>query len=350
MTRQLVVNGTVIDDTKPCYVIAEIGHNHQGNLEQAKALFVKAHEAGVNAVKLQKRNNRALYTREMYNKSYDHENSFGASYGEHREFLEFGREEYEELKRYAAELKITFFATAFDFQSADFLMELDMPAFKIASGDLKNTPLLVHVARFGRPMFVSTGGGSMDDVRRAYDAIMPINPQLCLLQCTASYPCAIEQLNLRVVETFRNAFPDIVIGLSSHDNGIAMALVGYMLGAKVVEKHFTLDRAMKGTDHVFSLTPDGMRRMVRDLHRVDLALGDGRKHVYENEKTPIMKMGKKLVAARALPVGHRIMKEDIAIKSPGDGLPPYELANIIGKVTNKNLEPDENIQMEFLRP
>ena len=151
---------------------AEIGHNHQGDLEQAKKLFRKAKELGANAVKLQKRDNRALYTRDMFNKPYDHENSFASTYGEHREFLEFGREEYLALKDYAADLAITFFATAFDFPSADFLMELDMPAFKIASGDLKNIPLIQHVARFGRPMFVSTGGGAMEDVQRAYDAIL----------------------------------------------------------------------------------------------------------------------------------------------------------------------------------
>ena len=121
-------------------------------------------------------------------------------------------------------------------ESRALLMELDMPAFKIASGDLKNIPLIQHVARFGRPLFVSTGGGAMEDVQRAYDAIVPINSQLCIMQCTASYPCDFEQLNLRVIETYREAFPDIVIGLSSHDNGIAMALVGYMLGARVIEK------------------------------------------------------------------------------------------------------------------
>ncbi|MCI0590163.1 MAG: N-acetylneuraminate synthase family protein, partial [Gammaproteobacteria bacterium] len=154
--------------------------------------------------------------------------------------------------------------------------------------------------------------------------------------------------NLRVIDTYREVFPDIVIGLSSHDNGIAMSLIGYMLGARVIEKHFTLNRAMKGTDHVFSLAPDGMRRMVRDLRRVDVALGNGIKRMYENEKVPLMKMGKKLVAARALPVGHRITTEDVAIKSPADGLPPYELTNVIGKVTKKALAEDDNILFEDL--
>src|SRR5262245_44486976 len=172
-----------IGDESKCYVIAEIGHNHQGNLDKARELFREAHLAGAHAVKLQKRDNRTLYTRAAYDKPYDNENSFGATYGEHREFLEFGQREYQELQGYATELGLDFFSTAFDIRSADFLEGLDVPAFKIASGDLKSTPLLKHVARFGRPMVISTGGATLDDVQRAYDTIMPINAQLAILQC-----------------------------------------------------------------------------------------------------------------------------------------------------------------------
>ncbi|HEY1333676.1 MAG TPA: N-acetylneuraminate synthase family protein, partial [Myxococcaceae bacterium] len=236
-----------------CYVIAEVGHNHQGDVEKCKELFRVARECGADAVKLQKRDNRALYTREMYDKPYDNENSFGATYGEHREALEFGRDEYRELQRYCREIGITFFATAFDLPSADFLQSLDMPAYKIASGDLRTTPLLRHVARFGKPMIVSTGGAAMEDILRAYDAIMPINPQLCFLQCTASYPASAEDLNLNVITTLRARFPELVVGLSDHENGIAMAVAAYVLGARVVEKHFTLNHTWKGTDHAFSL-------------------------------------------------------------------------------------------------
>src|SRR5687767_7800732 len=147
----------------PCYVIAEIGHNHQGSLEKARELFREAKLAGAHAVKLQKRDNRGLYTNAAYNKPYDNENSFGATYGEHREFLEFGLAEYRALQEYARELGIDFFATAFDLESADFLASLDMPAYKIASGDLKSTPLLKYVARRGKPMVISTGGAFIED-------------------------------------------------------------------------------------------------------------------------------------------------------------------------------------------
>ena len=240
-----------IGDESKCYVIAEIGHNHQGNLDKARELFREAKLAGAHAVKLQKRDNRGLYTRAAYNKPYDNENSFGSTYGEHREFLEFGLKEYRELQTFAAELGVDFFATAFDLASADFLRDLDVPAYKIASGDLKSTPLLRHVASFGKPVVISTGGAVVDDVQRAYDTIMPINPQLAILQCTAGYPAAFEELDLRVISAFRERFPGAVIGFSSHDNGIAMPVAAYMLGARIVEKHFTLNRASKGTDHAF---------------------------------------------------------------------------------------------------
>ena len=267
MERKLVIQGRENSEDSDSYVIAEIGHNHQGSLKTAKELFIAAKECGVDAVKLQKRDNRALYTQEMYNKPYENENSFGATYGEHREFLEFGLAEYQELQGFARELGLAFFATAFDFKSADFLAELETPAFKIASGDLRNIPLLKYVAGFQKPVVVSTGGGTIDDVKRAYDAVMPINTQLCILQCTAGYPCAFEEMNLRVISTFREQFPDIVVGLSSHDNGIAMVVAAYVLGARVIEKHFTLNRAMKGTDHAFSLERAGLRGEVLDLQR-----------------------------------------------------------------------------------
>jgi sialic acid synthase len=346
--RQLRIDGVTIDDAAECYVIAEIGHNHQGSLERCKELFRLARECGVQAVKLQKRDNRSLYTREMYDKPYDNENSFGPTYGAHREALEFGREQYRELGRYARELGITFFATAFDVPSADFLASLDMPAYKIASGDLRNLPLLRHVAGFGKPLIISTGGARMEDVERAYEMLKPLNSQLCILQCTAGYPAKFEELDIGVIGTYRERFPDTVIGLSGHDNGIAMAPVAYVLGARVVEKHFTFNRAAKGTDHSFSLEPVGLRKLVRDLQRVRVALGDGVKKVYPSEEGPIVKMSKKLVAARDLPTGHVLRPEDIALKSPGDGLPPHMLDVVVGRTLLRPLKADDTIQLAAL--
>ena len=254
-------------------------------------------------MKLQKRDNRSLYTSDCSTSPYENENSYGATYGEHRECLEFGKAEYEDLIAYAKEIGVTFFSTAFDIPSADFLAELDMPLYKIASADIINTPLLKHVAKAGKPMILSTGGATLDDVKRGYSTVAEINPQVALLQCTAGYPAAWEELDLRVISTYRDLFPDSVVGLSSHDNGIAMAVAAYVLGGRIVEKHFTLNRALKGTDHRFSLEPQGLRKLVRDLKRTRVALGDGTKSMYPSETEPIIKMAKKLVAARDLPAG-----------------------------------------------
>ncbi|HEX6713419.1 MAG TPA: N-acetylneuraminate synthase family protein [Thermoleophilaceae bacterium] len=346
--RTLTINGFEISDASDCYVIAEIGHNHQGNIETCKELFDEAKGCGAHAVKLQKRDNRSLYTREFFNKPYENENSYGATYGEHREALEFGKADYQELKSYSEEIGITFFSTAFDIPSADFLAELDMPAYKIASADLVNTPLLRHVAEIGKPIVLSTGGATLDDVRRGHDTVAEINPNVAVLQCTAGYPAAWNELDLRVIDTYRDLFPDTVVGLSSHDNGIAMALVAYMLGGRIVEKHFTLNRALKGTDHRFSLEPQGLRKMVRDLKRTRTALGDGHKKMYPSEIEPVTKMAKKLVAARDLPAGHQLRPEDIGLRSPGNGVPPYEFDRFVGRTLRHPVAADENLTFELL--
>lgn len=348
MARSLTIDGFEISDDSDCYVIAEIGHNHQGKMDQCKKLFKVAKDCGAHAVKLQKRDNKTLFTKEMYDSPYNSENAFAPTYGEHREFLEFGRDEYQELKQYAKELGITFFSTAFDFNSADFLEDIDLPAYKMASGDITNIPLLKYVASLGRPMIMSTGGATMEDIRRAYEAVYPINQQVAILQCTAGYPPAWEELNLRVIETLRNEFPEIVIGFSSHDSGIAMAVAGYVLGARIVEKHFTLNRAMKGTDHAFSLEHSGLEKMVRDLQRLRIALGDGVKCRYPSEEKPLHKMAKKIVAARDLPAGHVLQASDFAYRAPNDGLAPYEADKLVGKALTKPLKADEALSFEIV--
>ena len=349
--RELHVSGRRIADDEPAYVIAEIGHNHQGDVEKAKALVHAAEACGVDAVKLQKRDNRRLFTQAFYDSPYDNENSFGATYGEHREALELQKGEWFELSRYTREEGLAFIAAAFDEPSADFLAELGVDAFKFASGDLLNVPFLRYVARFGTPLFLSTGGGTLEDVDRAVDAVATINPNLCVLHCTASYPAEVEDLNLLVISKLRERYPELVIGLSDHHNGIAMAPVAYMLGARAFEKHFTLNHAWKGTDHAYSLMPDGMRRFVRDLRRVPVALGDGEKRRFPSEERPLKKMGKKLVASRDLPAGHVLEPGDLVAKSPADGgLPPYELDRLLGRRLLRGLAVDENVALEDVEP
>jgi N-acetylneuraminate synthase/sialic acid synthase len=333
-------------DSPECFVIAEIGHNHGGDIELCKRLFQAAQYAGVSAVKLQKRDNRTLYTRAFYDSVYNSENAFGPTYGTHREALEFDEPQYRDLKAFAESLGLIFFATPFDLPSVAFLERLGVPCYKVASGDVTNTPLLAEVARTGKPVFVSTGAATLEDTRRAYETVLAHGRQLALLHCTAEYPSEHRDMNLRVIPTFLEQFPEAVIGLSDHDNGIAMALVAYVLGARVIEKHFTLNRASRGTDHAFSLEPEGMRKLVRDVHRAAIAMGDGEKRVYEREIAARTKMGKKIVAARDLSAGHVLVEGDIAFKSPGDGLPPYLASELYGRPLRRSVSADEGLTLD----
>ena len=341
--RSMQIQDFEINDSSKCFVIAEIGHNHQGNVETAKKMIKAAVDAGASAVKLQKRDNRSLFTAAYYDRPYNSENSFGNTYGEHREFLEFNHDQYKELQNYSNELGTIFFATAFDFKSADFLQNLNVPAFKIASGDLKNLPLINYLADFGKPLIISTGGGNQEDIDRVVESLENKKAPYSILQCTAGYPPTWNELNLGVISTLRSRFPHPVIGFSSHDNGIAMSVAAYALGARIVEKHFTLNRTLKGTDHAFSLEPQGLSKLVRDLDRLHVALGDGVKSQYESEFDPLQKMGKKIVAAKALSKGTVLTSEDFEFKSPGDGLPPWRIQEIIGKTLTRNLEFEEAV-------
>jgi len=339
---------SVISDDTPCYMIAEIGHNHQGNIETAMKMIKTAAECGVNAVKFQKRDNKNLYTSELYNKPYENENSFGTTYGEHREFLEFGYQEYVQLKRYAESLNLEFMCTAFDFNSVDFLNDLGITSFKFASGDLTNLPLLEYAAKFNKPIFLSTGASNIDEIRMAYNNVLKYHDKLCLLHCVCMYPADYETLNLNFVKTLKDEFPEVVIGYSGHDNGILAAVISYMLGARVIEKHFTLNHASKGTDHKFSLEPIGLKKQIRDLERVKVALGDGAKKLNQYEMDARKKMGKSIYAAKSLPAGHVLSDNDIVLKSPGDGLAPYYFNKIIGKKLKVSLDFEDRILLDHI--
>jgi len=339
-----------ISDGGPCYVIAEIGHNHQGNLKVAMDMIKAAAECGVDAVKFQKRDNRSLYTESMYNRPYDNENSFGLTYGEHREFLEFGWDEYVILKKLADERGVEFMCTAFDFNSVDFLEELGITSYKVASGDVTSIPLLEYIAKTDKPIFLSTGAANLHEIHIAYDKIQEYHDKVCLLHATCAYPTDYEDLNLRAITTLKEEFPDAIIGYSGHDNGILAAVVAYMLGATVVEKHFTLNHSWKGTDHKFSLEREGMRKQVRDLRRVDMCMGDGEKAARDFEVGAKQKMGKALYTVKDLPAGHILSEQDIAIKSPADGLPPYLIGEVTGKKLKVPLAEEAIITLEDLAP
>ena len=331
------------------YIVAEIGHNHRGNIEEAKRLFKAAKTAGANAVKLQKRDNKSLYTKAFYNQIYDNPNSYGETYGKHREALEFNFNQYKELQEYAKSIKIDFFATPFDPESVDFLEKLNMQAYKIASADLTNSPLQEKIAKLSKPNFLSTGGGTLEDIKRAAKLILKYNKNLTILHCTASYPAKLEDMNLSVIKTLKKEFPELRIGLSDHENGIDAGVIAYMLGARAFEKHFTLSHANKGTDHAFSLEPRGLTNFVRNIKRVDIMMGSEIKKILESEKKPLFKMKKSIVAKKNLNANHTIQLEDLAFKSPGGGLDPYRYKEIIGKKLNSDVKEEDLILFDNLK-
>jgi N-acetylneuraminate synthase/sialic acid synthase len=345
MRKLRIADFEISDETMP-FVIAEVGHNHQGNIELCERIFDAAAESGAHAVKLQKRSNKTLYTPEFFDSPYQGPSSFGETYGLHREALEFGQKEYAHLQLYAKKRNLIFFATAFDFASVDFLVALGVPAIKVASGDLKSIPLLRYARKTGIPLILSTGGSTMQDVQLAMQQVDPTNTGL--LQCTAAYPAEAENMDLRVIETYRQIFPHTVIGLSSHDRGIAFSTVAAALGARIIEKHFTLDRALKGTDHAFSLEPAGMAKLVRDLKLVVKALGDGNKKFHDVEKGGIRKMGKMLVYSSDLKKGHTISAADLEIRSPLDGLSAANWDEVVGKRLTKDVSAMEKVSFEQL--
>ncbi len=289
--RELIIAGRRIADDTPPLVVAEIGCNHRGDLLVAKAMLLAAKDAGADAVKFQKRDNRTFLTPEQYNAPYTSPNAYGPTYGLHREALEFGWDEYRELQALAGELGLIFFATAFDMESVDFLAALDVPIIKLASGAITDLALIRYVANLRMPLILSTGGARMPEVSRALGTASSV--PVAILHCTSEYPVKAEHMNLLVVDTYRGVFRDTVIGLSDHEDGIGAAGQAYDLGARIIEKHFTLNRAWKGTDQAFSLEPHMLRELVQDLEARRARLGDGVKRRYPEEVAALVKQGRR---------------------------------------------------------
>ncbi len=286
---EFAIGGHRISDDTQAYVVAEIGNNHCGSFTTARELITAAAMAGAHAVKFQKRDIDTLYSPEMMQMPYEHDHSYGATYGQHRRRLEFGAKEYLACRTVARAMSVAFFATAFDEPSADFLMTIGVPAIKIASSGCTDKPLLRHVVSLGVPLIISTGGVGWSDLDTAVSILD--GASFALLHATAAYPVLnYAELNLKAIIEMRCRYADHVIGWSGHDSGIAMAVLAYAFGARIIEKHFTLNRAMKGTDHAFSLEPAGLRKLCRDLERAHLAVGDGVKRIYDSERGPLSKM------------------------------------------------------------
>lgn len=293
--RRPVVNigNRQIGEGAPLYVIAEIGINHNGSLDIAKQLIKGAKEAGADAVKFQKRTPELCVPKDQWN--HERETPWGRiRYIEYRRQVEFGVEDYAEIDRYCRELDIDWTASCWDEPSIDFMEQFEPPFYKMASASLTDFSLLRKARSTGRPLMISTGMSTMEEIIAAVDVAGSHDdagrPNLLIAHSTSTYPCHTQELNLRMIDTLRRYYPDLPIGYSGHETGLAPSLAAVALGASFLERHVTLDRAMWGTDQAASVEMVGFERLIRDARDVEHSLGDGVKRVYDSELGPRQKL------------------------------------------------------------
>jgi N,N'-diacetyllegionaminate synthase len=329
----------LVTPESPCFIIAEAGVNHNGDLALAKQLVQAAKDAGADAVKFQTFQAKHLVTADAPQAAYQARNSGKTeSQFDMLKRLELPLESFAELSRFCQELGILFMSTAFDEESADFLAGLGMSIFKIPSGELTNIPLLQHIARFGKPMIVSTGMGTIEEIQEAVEAIQATgNTDITVLHCVTDYPTPPDQVNLRAMHVIAQAL-NVPIGYSDHTMGIEASVTAVAAGAKVIEKHFTLDCSLPGPDHKASLEPDDLAEMVRGIRRVEVLLGSGRKQPNEAEKAVAKIVRRSVVAARDLKAGETLSSELLLLRRPGTGIEPARLGEMIGRTLVRDVK------------
>ena len=287
MAREIKLGNRMVGDGHPAYVIAEIGINHNGDMDIVKGMIDAAVHAGADAVKFQKRTPEVCTPPEQQKQM--RETPWGyITYLDYRYKVEFNEEQYREIDRYAREKGIAWMASVWDEPSVDFLEKFDTPAYKVPSASLTDLPLLKYVRKTGKPMIISTGMSTMEQIHKAVNVIGTEN--LIIMHCTSTYPCEPEELNLKMIETLRREFPDNPIGYSGHEVGLVPSAVAVALGASSVERHLTLDRAMWGSDQAASVEPGGFEKLVKYIRVTEAGLGDGVKKVYESEKGSMKKL------------------------------------------------------------
>ncbi len=349
MVTQVEIAGRKIGPGHPCFIIAEAGVNHNGNLDMAFRLVDAAAEAGVDAVKFQTFHAEKLVSPQAAKASYQMETT--GKTGSQLDLikkLELSFDDFRALYHYCREKSILFLSTPFDDESADFLVGLGVTALKVGSGEITNLPFLEHLAALRKPLILSTGMSTLGEVESAVNIIRGVgNSSLILLHCVSNYPADPADANLRSMVTMERAF-GLSVGFSDHTVGIAVPLAAVALGACVVEKHFTLNRTLEGPDHRASLEPVELLEMVKGIRIVEDALGDGYKRPSSGEANTSEVARRSLVAAQDIPTGTRLTLEMVTIRRPGSGLPPVMRDWVIGRYTKVFIPSGQLIQLEML--
>jgi sialic acid synthase len=339
------IAGRLLAAGQPSLVVAELGQNHNGSLQLAEELIDAAAWTGADAIKLVKRDLESELSREARARRYESRHAFGPTYGEHRQALELSPEEHATLARRARRHGLIYIATACDSPSARLLEELNVDALKIASRDLNNLPLVRDVAGGRKPLILSTGMADLAEVDAAVNVAREAGCPFALLQCTSLYPTPASDVHLRSMATLAARY-GVPVGLSDHTTGILLAPVAVALGAVIIEKHLTLDRNLKGTDHACSLEPDEFRQLVSNVREVESALGRADKPVAEGVASVRVKLGRSLVTRVPLAAGTRIEEPMLALKCPGDGLSWLDRQHIVGRRLKRDLAADEKLTVE----
>ncbi|XP_077574578.1 N-acetylneuraminate-9-phosphate synthase-like [Stigmatopora nigra] len=341
--------GRMIGGEHPCFVIAEIGQNHQGDIEIAKKMIKMAKDCGADCAKFQKSELQYKFNKRALERPYKTKNSWGETYGDHKRHLEFSHEQFRELQKYAKEVGIFFTASGMDEMALEFLHEINVPFFKVGSGDTNNFPYLENAAKKGRPMVVSSGMQSIQVMRQAYKTVKEHNQNFVFLQCTSTYPLDPTDVHLKVIPEFQKEFPDIPIGYSGHEPGICVSVSAVALGAKVVERHVTLDKTWRGSDHAGSLEPAELAEMINSIRMVEQALGCGLKKRLPCEEPFHRKLGKSVVAKVKIPKGSVLNAQMLAVKvAEPMGVGAEDIFQLLGKVVNEDIDEDESIIPEVV--
>ena len=336
---EIKIGDRLIGDGYSPYIIAEIGVNHNGILQYALDLIDASVDAGVDAVKFQKRELKDLYPQKYLTDSNVGEKNLNYLLPILQR-VELSDEDYYRLVDYCEEKGVTFLCSAFDVKSADFVDSLGVPAFKVASADMINLPLLDHLITKGKPLIVSTGMSRLQEVEETVSFLKERQAEFALLHCNSTYPAAFEDINLRFMDRLRTY--DVPVGYSGHERGIAVSTVAAALGAAIIERHITLDRTMDGPDHAASLEPHGFSKMVRDIRQTSQALGTGQeKFMTRGEILNREVLAKSLIATRDIKAGEKITPELVAVKGPGQGLSPQRYPELIGRTVQRNIQAEE---------
>jgi len=339
----------LIGEGEPCFIIAEAGVNHSGNVNLAKKLIDGAKSTEADAIKFQTFKAENVVISSAEKADYQKQTTGGEeSQFEMIKRLELAGRDFVELSAYAHKKGIVFLSSPFDRESVDLLDELNVPAFKIPSGEITNFPLLKHIARKKKPIILSTGMSTLGEIEDALEVIRKEKAkEIVLLHCVTAYPAKVEEVNLRVIETLRREFK-LPVGLSDHTLGITIPIAAVALGACVIEKHFTMDKNLPGPDHQASLELQELTQMVKAIRQVEKAMGDGNKAPTEEEKQIQTVARRSIVAGVNIPKGTIITEVMLRIKRPGTGIKPEYLQNVCGATTKVSIKRDELIRWEDL--